>query len=89
MGTGMGEAAKRQPQQPWADGSSDLLRRLLARRSAAATPVARAPEAPVLEGETPSAQDAAILVLKAALRAQRAEVGSLQAQLAELRSARG
>ena len=81
----MGQAAKRQL-QPWDQGPPDLLRRLLARRpvAAAEVPVTDAPGV----DETPSAQDAAILVLKAALRAQRDEVSALRTQLAGLRGAR-
>lgn len=82
----MGQAAKRQP-QPWDQGPPDLLRRLLARRPVAATDSPRTTDAPDV-GETPSAQDAAILVLKAALRAQRAEADALRTQLAGLRDAR-
>lgn len=90
----MAQAAKLQP-QPWGEGPSDLVRRLLARRPAAPSAVPE-PESrePEMRGSAlhvdaaPSPEAAAILVLKAALRAERAEVGALQARLADLQRPR-
>ena len=82
----MAQAAKIQP-QAWTDGPSDLVRRLIARRQACPLPVpAPEPKAPdeIRDDAAPSPEQAAILVLKAALRAERAEVDALQTRLATL-----